>query len=311
MFTTVAKNHRYTELIVIDEFTYLVGSTMSYAGGWRSGGRDVVPTNPDGLAIEKKTDELYVDEHYDSHNIPNDGQDIASLIGFWSDGSNVISDVFKIGKEWNGDTPKNATELVMGFHDDSNWVNNYGMAYVTVTFDGAAPITHMVFATQCIFFRWSRPGLLGPIPHIEDIDNGIRDTPHRPEVVDVPNGAGFVSIEASADRINHKEKPIEFDYFKVQRYLFDRIKHESLTARQLLWMRGHTASDYNSFLLLNGSLEHVFPDYDAIECDINGPTIVAIRKGLAARHQSLIDLLNRRWTTTSTAISSPAQATLI
>jgi len=87
--------------------------------------------------------------------------------------------------------------------------------------------------------------------------------------------------------------PNIYPYLKLQRYLFDRAKFGELTVQQMLWKRGYKASDYYTFLFSNNDLHSVNYVYDCIECNLNGPTVVAIKKGTTAYKQYVINAINR------------------
>jgi hypothetical protein len=55
-----------------------------------------------------------------------------------AEGSEVVGSApFKIGSSYAGIVPSAATHLILAFHDQYQWNNNYGSQNVEVIFDGA------------------------------------------------------------------------------------------------------------------------------------------------------------------------------
>jgi len=298
--TTVAQN-RWAELITIEAAIETVGSTTQELGGWRwcrptdnpdlqcvttaDGGTRVLPVNPD-----------YVSEIYGSSDLATPTMPLGSLAGFWAGtgtGGTGLYTPFAVGSSYVAEVPFSADELVLGMHDQAAWQTNAGSYDVEVQFEGANPQIYTIYATQCIYFRYADTGLLGPAPYYEDIDNGHTNGPHRPQTINVPLGATIVTITAVGDPIRAAQVPNEFSYLKLQRYLFDKAKHETLLAKVMVWQRGLNAEDYHLFILRNNTLDNIPITYDCISCNLSGPTIVAINKSVRAPLTRIMNAINR------------------
>jgi len=314
--TTVAQN-RWAELITIESATEVVGSNSEVLGGWRWCRTSTCVSDADG-GTATAIDIDYTSNTYGSVALPRPSLNRGSLIGFWAgtdaslfhlelgelyrlsvdelfglslgDQDAIVSEPFFIGSDYVAEVPLSADELVLGFHDQNQWNNNYGSQTVTITFEGCNPQTHTVYATQCVYFRYAPAGLLGPAPYYEDIDNGTAQGPHRPQIVTVPSGALYVAIQSSSDSVRTEQVPNQFPYLKLERYLFDRAKYQSLQARVMLWKRGRNIEDYYMFVLRNDTLDNIPITYDVTTCYLNGPTIVAIKKDVRS---SLVHIMNK------------------
>ena len=68
--------------------------------------------------------------NFSSHNPMNFNMNpsviAGSLIGFFSDGNQMLSDIMTIGANFSSAIPTGSTELVLGFMDEEAWWNNCG-----------------------------------------------------------------------------------------------------------------------------------------------------------------------------------------
>lgn len=321
--TTVAQN-RWIELITIEQGVEIVGSDVETVGGWRYCRGDSCVTDADGGALVQTSSD-YASSIYGSASIERPSLPIGSLIGMWIgsapdlftlqldeffelglaevfnlsllDSAGVFgSTPFLIGSSYAGLVPVSASSLVLAFHDQHQWNNNYGSQNVEVVFDGLGPSNHVVHATQCLYFRFAGEDLLGPEPYYENIGRDNTQNIYRPLEVDSPHNAAIVSITASSD-VAQVEVDNTYSYLKLQRYLFDPVEYAGLTPRQMLWKRGYQAQEYNSFLLEDDTLNSVSPTYDCIACGILGTsfcsTIVSIKTDVRAPMTRIMQRINK------------------
>ena len=101
---------------------------------------------------------------------------------------------------------------------------------------------------------------------------------------------GYVPYELSD---SSEPTPNNYKYLKLQRYLFDRVMYSKLTPQQMLWERSYNASEYYTFIFRNNDLDYTPYTYDCINCGLNGPTIVAIKKGTTEYKQYVLNAINR------------------
>jgi len=99
----------------------------------------------------------------------------------------------------------------------------------------------------------------------------------------------LITIESAIETVGSNQYP----YLKLQRYLYDPVPYSTLKVQQLIWQRGLNMSDYNAFLLHDGTLSYVLPAYDCIACNTIGPTIVAIKKDVVAPLTRIMNKINR------------------
>lgn len=288
--TTVAQN-RWLELITVESAVETVGYNDDISGGWRSCRIPSCAVDADGGYDELPTIEDYASTLYGSDIISRPALNVGALIGMWY-GPSMISDPFKVGSSSVFSVPAGASKLVLAFHDVEQWVDNYGHQSVVVSFDGIGPQTMDIYATQCLYFYFASPKLLGPAPYYEDIDNGARGGQHRPMDVDVPSGSPVVGIVASSPMKSVKS-PIEYPYLRLHRELFDPVVYPNIQAQEMVWQQGLNASEYYLFILRNGTLNNVLPTYKCVSCNLTGQTIVAVKKTVRTPLVHILNAINR------------------